>query len=252
MGKRLFGCADLHIHTDASDGVASVVEVLNFVAKYRKLNAIAITDHDTLDASLWAYERQHLYPFEIIPALEVTARDAHILGLWVTKPIPTNMTIQETTAAIHEQGGLAILAHPFHPYMPNHSQTALRYFRRPEGLLEAGIDGLEAYNGGIAGTGFNWIANQIARKIGIAVTGGSDAHTLGAIGTGETLFAGNHVEDLYQAIIKKKTEIRGRAWSITDYAGYLRHERQRKARKSSETIKLFPQTSHSRSLQLSE
>ncbi|MEL6526409.1 MAG: hypothetical protein AAFQ07_11945, partial [Chloroflexota bacterium] len=52
------GRADLHMHTDASDGRPSVSELLNFVRKHRPhLSAIAITDHDTLDASLWAYER---------------------------------------------------------------------------------------------------------------------------------------------------------------------------------------------------
>lgn len=252
MNKAPFGRADLHIHTDASDGVASVTEVLNFVAKQGKLNAIAITDHDTLDASLWAYERQHLYPFAIIPAVEVSCYDGHMLGLWVTKPIKHNLSLAETAAAIHEQGGLAILAHPFHPYIRKHSQAALRHFKRPEGLLEAGIDGLETHNSGIAGTGFNWIAAQIARKLGLAATAGSDAHTLGAIGTGETLFAGESVEDLRHALINRRTKAKGQAWSITDYADYLKHERQAKARKSSGIIKSYPQSSHTNSLQLSE
>jgi len=236
MNLATFGRADLHIHTTASDGVASVLEVLNFISKRRKLNVIAITDHDTLDASLWAYERQHLYPFEIIPAVEVSCRNGHMIGLWVTEPIQRNMDLFDTAAAIHEQGGYAILAHPFHPYIKGHARTAMRHLKRPEGLLEAGIDALETHNGGIAHTGFNRIAGRVARKIGMAVTAGSDAHTLGAIGTGETVFPGSSAADLRHALMTKSTIAKGRAWSITDYVGYLKHEKQRKGLKSSEIM----------------
>lgn len=237
MREISLGRADLHIHTTASDGAASVIDVLNFIATNRKLDAIAITDHDTLDASLWAYERKHLYPFDIIPAVEVSSCEGHVLALWVTKPIKRAMNLADTVAAIHEEGGLAVLAHPFHPFITKHAEQAMRHFRRPEGLLEAGFDALEIHNSGIAGTGFNWLAAQIARRIGIAITAGSDAHTLGAIGTGETCFAGRSAEDLRHALITKSTKAKGRAWSITDYVGYLKHEKQVKAMISSETIK---------------
>jgi predicted metal-dependent phosphoesterase TrpH len=240
MSDFVFGRADLHIHTTASDGVASVLDVLNFVAEQRALNVIAITDHDTLDASLWAYERQHLYKFDIIPGVEVSSRDGHILALWVTNPIKANMSIADTVAAIHEQKGLAVLAHPFHPYIKKHSKQAMRHFRKPKGLLEAGFDALEIHNSGIAGTGSNWIAKKVAKKLGMAVTAGSDAHTLGAIGTAETIFTGSSAEDLRQALITKSTVAKGRAWSITDYVSYLKHEKQRKAMTSSENIESFP------------
>ncbi len=83
MTNPIMGRADLHIHTTASDGKASVKELLNFIANQRPhLNAIAITDHDILDASLWAYERNSFYPFDIIPGVEVSAQGCHILALW--------------------------------------------------------------------------------------------------------------------------------------------------------------------------
>jgi predicted metal-dependent phosphoesterase TrpH len=236
------GRADLHIHTTASDGAASVLEVMNFIALRRKLNVIAITDHDTLDASLWACERKHLYPFDIIPGVEVSSCEGHVLALWVSNPIKRGMDLADTVAAIHEEGGLAVLAHPVHPYIKQHARKALQHCIKPESLLEIGIDALEVHNSGIAGTGFNWLALQIAHRIGISVTGGSDAHTLGAIGTGETIFAGSNAEDLRHALITKRTKAKGRAWSITDYVGYLKHEKQRKAMISSATIESLPLT----------
>lgn len=234
MSHSPLGRADLHMHTTASDGKPSVQELLTYVAQYRPhLNAIAITDHDTLDASLWAYERNAFYAFDIIPGVEVSSRDGHILALWVTEPIQRDMNLADTVAAIHEAGGLAIVAHPVHPFMPCHYTQAMRHLQQPSVLLDAGVDGLEIVNSGISSTGFNWFAKQIARKIGLSVTGGSDAHTLGAIGTGETLFPGYCATDLRQALGNQTTLARGTAWSITDYVGYLKHEHKRKAMMSS-------------------
>lgn len=229
MTKATMGRADLHIHTNASDGKASVKELLNFVTNKRPhLTAIAITDHDILDASLWAYERNSFYPFDIIPGVEVSARGCHILALWVTNSIPQNMDIADTVAAIHELGGVAIMAHPLHPYMPCHYAQEFRNLRHPRALLNTGIDALEVHNAGIGGLGFNWLARQLARTIGLAVTGGSDAHTLGAISKGETWFKGSTGADLRSALKNKTTLAKGTPWSITDYVGYLKHEHKRK------------------------
>ena len=42
--------ADLHIHTNYSDGIHSIEEVVKFV-KEKKIKVIAITDHDTVLSS---------------------------------------------------------------------------------------------------------------------------------------------------------------------------------------------------------
>ncbi|MBZ0288883.1 MAG: PHP domain-containing protein, partial [Anaerolineae bacterium] len=141
---QLTGRADLHMHTTASDGTAHVREVLDYVAEQRKLDVIAITDHDVMDASLWAYEHRAHYPFDIIPGMEVTSADGHVLALWVTKPIRKGLSLAATTAAIHEQGGLAILAHPFELMVAPHA--CWRYVRQPSVLLQDGVDALEIHN----------------------------------------------------------------------------------------------------------
>src|SRR5690606_38677341 len=123
------GTADLHIHTSASDGYASVQAVMAHVGKRTRLDVVAITDHDVLDASLWAYEHRDEFRFDVIPGVEVTAYDAHVLGLWVTQPIPRRMSLAETVAAIHEQRGLAILAHPFELFVA--PRAAWRYYKQP-------------------------------------------------------------------------------------------------------------------------
>ena len=42
------GYVDLHLHTTASDGVMSPSEIVRY-AKAKGLQAIAITDHDTIE-----------------------------------------------------------------------------------------------------------------------------------------------------------------------------------------------------------
>lgn len=224
------GRADLHMHTNASDGMPTVHALLDFVAKHRTdLQAIAITDHDTLDSSLYALEHQHLYPFEIIPGVEVSSTDGHILALWVTTPIPARLNLVETVQAIHEAGGLAVLAHPVHPLLKKYRAQGVRNIRNPEVLVEAQLDAIEVHNAGIGGSGFNWIARWIANKINLPITGGSDAHTLGAIGTGVTVFPGTSAADLRSAFETKTTFARGTSWRITDYVKYAKHNRRRKA-----------------------
>lgn len=224
------------MHTTASDGVASVRELLDFVAEHRPhLNAIAITDHDTLDASLWAYEHQSFYPFDVIPGVEVTSTAGHILALWVTKPIPAGMDLRDTAAAIHEAGGLAILAHPFHFHMSLVFRNAWRYLIRPEVLSEAGIDGVEAHNAGVVTPISNWLSHRLGRQLGIAVTGSSDAHTNGAIGSGLTRFPGQTAHDLRHALENAQTRAEGRPWPINDYIQYLQHMMSPAAASSLET-----------------
>lgn len=209
------GCADVHLHTRASDGIATAQQVLDHVARRGILDVIAITDHDVLDASLWAYEQRGRYPFDIIPGVEVTAVGGHVLALWVTQPIPKRLSMAETAAAIHEQGGVAVLAHPGEILIAG--RYLRRYLNQPEVLLTWGMDAIEVYNAGTMTPGNNLIAQHLADQLPLPVLGNSDAHTLSAIGCGRTRFAGRTAADFRQALMQGKTVAEGASWPITDY-----------------------------------
>ncbi len=78
--------ADLHIHTNKSDGLYSVEEIFK-KAKEAELSAIAITDHDTVAAVEEAIHFSKIYNIEYIPAVELSAmfgeKEVHIVGLYI-------------------------------------------------------------------------------------------------------------------------------------------------------------------------
>jgi hypothetical protein len=76
--------ADLHTHTTYSDGVFLPEELL-IKAKSVGLDAISITDHDTVDGYVEALQYSQKYDIEIISGCEFSCfengREFHILGL---------------------------------------------------------------------------------------------------------------------------------------------------------------------------
>ncbi len=73
--------------------------------------------------------------------------------------------------AIHAAGGLAMLAHPTHLGYTNRAEAETRI----RGLVEAGLDGLEAYHSDHSDPEVRMLLDLAARRH-LAVSGGSDFH----------------------------------------------------------------------------
>ena len=77
------GKADLHIHTNASDGQYAPPEILKKV-KSKGLQTVSITDHDTIAGYLQAKESAAELEIELIPGVEITSiwnsREVHLLA----------------------------------------------------------------------------------------------------------------------------------------------------------------------------
>ncbi|MDI7261775.1 MAG: PHP domain-containing protein [Thermodesulfobacteriota bacterium] len=80
------GHVDLHLHTTASDGVRSPSEIVRY-AKSRGLQAIAITDHDTIEGLEEGLAEGEKIGFEVIPGIEISAEhfpgSMHLLGYFI-------------------------------------------------------------------------------------------------------------------------------------------------------------------------
>lgn len=111
---------DLHVHTCYShDSLADPEEIL-LTAAARGLSGIAVTDHDTMEgvrhvqdaaASLIAAGKLPA-TFFVLPGQEISSADGHIVALFLTRRLPGGLSATDTLAAIHEQGGIALAAHP--------------------------------------------------------------------------------------------------------------------------------------------
>jgi len=79
---------DLHIHTTASDGMLTPLQVVDQAVK-RKLTGIAITDHDTIEGlpAAISYNQTRGYGLDIIPGIELNTEyneaEVHILGYYI-------------------------------------------------------------------------------------------------------------------------------------------------------------------------
>jgi len=222
------GKADLHVHTAHSDAMCEVPELLDHVESKTDLDLIAITDHDSLSGAWEARERcaKGRYRFEVIPGMEVTTIEGHILALFVEEPPPSLRPVEETLAAIHRLGGLAIVPHPFTWLTRG---MGLRHLRRVLANETDGvhIDAIEVTNQTPAGRIGVRKARRLNRdEFGLAEAGGSDAHFLPVVGTAYTEFAGSTADDLRTAIADRTTSgVSGRHPSLREI-GYTSVVRQ--------------------------
>jgi predicted metal-dependent phosphoesterase TrpH len=212
------GKADLHIHSNYSDARPTIKEILEFVQNETDLDIIAICDHDTIEGALKAKNmaKKNKYRFEIIIGEEVSSKEGHVLGLFLSKTIPPGLSAKETIAKIKSQGGIVIAPHPLyhtrlksnHPIMDGLGLISL--------LKEKdNIDGVEVINGNPALRKENIEAHFVNETLLFkSEIGGSDAHILEAIGKGYTIFEGKTATELKEAILNGQTRAMSNQWGF--------------------------------------
>lgn len=176
--------AELHCHSQGFrlfyfpwfyDSVQTVEEI---IAKALELNIkiLSITDHDSLIGYWKAKEFVEKYKIDIIlvPGCEIGTKKGHILAYGIKTEIKSKLGLEETILQIHQQGGIAIAAHPFGPMG----------IKRMVNKVE--IDGLEF--GSLMTKKWNSKAVKMAEKLKKTLIAGSDAHRTEDIGSGMTLF----------------------------------------------------------------
>lgn len=175
---------DLHIHSVFSKcSVLRPNQILK-IAKQRGLNGIAITDHNTIRGALEVAKLNKDKDFKVILGAEIKTQYGEILAYNIQEDIKSR-DFEEVIEEIHRQGGLAVMAHPFGPGIIRKALPA----EFSEINLKK-LDGFEVLNGRT----FPWQnkrAREIASKIGLAGTGGSDAHFPGEIGKVYSEFRGS-------------------------------------------------------------
>jgi predicted metal-dependent phosphoesterase TrpH/glycosyltransferase involved in cell wall biosynthesis len=203
-GRKLIH-VDLHMHTNHSHDCATTVDKLLETAEERGLGAIAVTDHNEISGALEA--RDQANGVKVIVGEEVkTKEQGEVIGLFLEEKIPRGLTLQETIAAIRDQGGIVYVPHPF-----DRMHSVPDY----EHLLDVveDIDAIEVFNPRVAFSAFNEEAERFAAKYRIVAGAGSDSHVpqgLGSVKIAMRDFDGpdEFLESLRDAdIIRKRTSL---------------------------------------------
>jgi predicted metal-dependent phosphoesterase TrpH len=163
---------DLHTHSTYSDG-SDTPSVLARRAREAGLHAIALTDHNSLSNAI---PLQRLAPFPVIVGEEIKTTEGEIIGLFLTDEIPRGMSPEATVEAIHQQGGVVYIPHPF--------DRVRRSVLRTEALMEIldQVDVIETYNSRISFPGDVLTAIRFAEKHGKLKGAGSDSHVFWELG----------------------------------------------------------------------
>jgi predicted metal-dependent phosphoesterase TrpH len=197
------GRADLHVHTSWSDGSQDPEAIVRAAAG--RVDVVAVTDHDEIRGAVRARDFARTHPelgVEVVVGAEVSTLNGHLLGLYLEAPVPPHRPALETIARIHDQGGLAVAAHPFHPY-----RGGARGHRTLATLLpDLPVDAIEIVNN--AGV-WSWLYNAWAAARNVEwlfpVTGGSDAHDVWYLGSAVTRFPGRDAHALRRGLLAGRT-----------------------------------------------
>ncbi len=229
------GKADVHMHSTYSDGCGTVEEILAHVQQNTDLDVIALTDHDQIDGALRArdlWERGN-YRFDFIVGEEITTTQGHLLGLFIEKRIQPGLSMARSIDLIHEQGGIAIVAHPLHRFFRHSCQRSV--MDEIYASKDVWFDGVETWNSSFCGIYANYIAMGTNRSVyKLPELGNSDAHTLSGISSGHTWFVGRTAQDLRNSIAANQTAPGGKLWDIQAYYHWVRYvmnKEQREARR---------------------
>ena len=212
--------ADLHIHSKYSgimkymglkfpDSVEEPKDIMKH-AQRKSLSVVAITDHNTIRGGLETKKLEKEYGIEVVVGSEIMTKEGEILGLYLNEEIPKGLSAEETVEKIHEQGGLAVAPHPYSPIC-----HALG-----DKIFKLKLDGVEVFNAYHR----DGIVNNIAlkkvmknyHKKPVAFIGNSDGHLAKMVGNGYTMFKGSSADDLYDAIVKRKTSFGGAPTPLID------------------------------------
>ncbi|MEI6144457.1 MAG: CehA/McbA family metallohydrolase [Candidatus Berkelbacteria bacterium] len=220
------GSADVHIHSNFSDGRPTIEQILEYVQNYTDLDVIAITDHDTIEGAQLAVKiaENNNYRFDVVVGEEISSKHGHILGLFLKEAIKPGHSAHTTLEQIHKQGGVAIPSHPFmHTNFNDPTQATMDGIGAKQLISNKYlIDAVEVVNGTPTLADENLAASALNKTMLFrGETGGSDAHIVEAIGRAYTVFEGKTAADLKRALKNHQTKAIYGTWSVLALIKYL-------------------------------
>jgi hypothetical protein len=177
-------------------------------AREAGLGLIAVTDHDTMKGVDEAVRRGHEIGIEVVAGQEITTSwpaQTHVVGWFLESPVASNRSLEYTVRAIQDQGGLAIIPHPFMPtYFASCQPRMLS--RLLDGVLVDGIETMfTAPIGRRRRLELGRFYERYRDRLGSSI-GATDSH-FGRydIGRAVTEYPGRTAADFRQAVLDRTT-----------------------------------------------
>ena len=182
---------DMHVHTEKSPDAHTRINDLPALIRSKGLDGIAITEHDYFQPTIFD-------DVIILPGVEVSSAEGHIIALGIIEIIPRNLSADETIQRIRDQGGVAIIPHPYDPVCECVKLHSLRSM--PDAVETMNADALSFMVS-------SYLARRDARQFNLPEVGGSDSHIPQSIGDCHTLVdsASRSVNDILSAIRAGRT-----------------------------------------------
>jgi predicted metal-dependent phosphoesterase TrpH len=197
VGRKFEFSVDMHVHSMYSgESLARPRDIID-AALEKGLDAIVITEHQSLHASAPFEKFRGQTPLTILRGVELTTDCGHMLvyGIsdkdWNDWGSDRTVHAQDLIDRVNALGGIAV---PAHPYVISGSKGS-PYWWEPVVAVDERITGLhglgaiEVCNGKHAGhPAVCEMLGAVARSMNLPGIGGSDAHMPGSVGCSYTAF----------------------------------------------------------------
>jgi hypothetical protein len=170
---------DPHIHTKFSPCSRIGLKELYITAIDRNIDALIITDHNVMNKEvLKQFPEEYEGYLKVFLGEEISTIKGDILAYDITDTIPKGLTPEKTIEMIHDQGGLAVAAHPYRKLGKSNHYDLIGL---GDEIFNLDLDAIEGVNGGNRKE-FNSLAIKAGKTLNLPIMGGSDAHDKEDIG----------------------------------------------------------------------
>ncbi|RJP66427.1 MAG: PHP domain-containing protein [Candidatus Abyssobacteria bacterium SURF_17] len=183
---------DLHVHTTrGSDCSILAPDDLIKRAALLGLAGVCITEHDHLSRSPELEGLAHEKGLLLFYGIEANTDCGEVLAFGPKKYVEGFHKLQNLRRAVDHEGGIIVAAHPFRqvfsPFYAHRRTPRLTLQDAVRWPVMEQVDALEVVNGAstVEEAAF---ARSVSKELGLGMTGGSDAHSVEAIGMCVTVF----------------------------------------------------------------
>jgi len=162
---------ELHCHSEHSRDSDTALQKLIALCVERKIDAIALTDHNEITGAV-RLKQLAGKQLKVIIGEEIATTEGDVIGLFLKEKIEPRQPIEETIRQIRSQGGVVLLPHPFDRI--RHEAVGLEVTER----IKDQIDFIELFNSRCLFPGDNRKARRYTKENNLHGFVGSDAHTL--------------------------------------------------------------------------